>query len=174
MAGAVPNTGWLDGCIALDEKGFVKTGPDLSSDDLAKAKWPLARPPYLLETSRPRIFAVGDVRCGNVKRWSHRRLAKDRSRSRSSIKCCVSDTRMNTRLLMILSRDRRDAAEHRRGAAWDSPDGASDQAASSRIRGFADRCCLVEAETGCSYERTEFSSWTFAPRSGPTTARSSR
>ena len=68
MAGAVPNTGWLDGCIALDEKGFVRTGPDLSSDDLAKAKWRLARPPYLLETSRPGIFAVGDVRCGNVKR----------------------------------------------------------------------------------------------------------
>jgi len=46
----------------------VKTGADLSSDDLANAKWPLARPPYLLETSRPRIFAVGDVRGGNVKR----------------------------------------------------------------------------------------------------------
>jgi len=68
MMGAVPNTRWLDGCIVLDEKGFVKTGPDLSSDDLAKAKWPLARPPYLLETSRPGIFAVGDVRGGNVKR----------------------------------------------------------------------------------------------------------
>jgi thioredoxin reductase (NADPH) len=68
MTGAVPNTGWLDGCIALDEKGFVKTGPDLSSDELAKAKWPLERPPYLLETSRPRIFAVGDVRGGNIKR----------------------------------------------------------------------------------------------------------
>jgi thioredoxin reductase (NADPH) len=68
MTGALPNTRWLDGCVALDDKGFVKTGPDLSSDELANAKWPLARPPYLLETSRPRIFAVGDVRCGNVKR----------------------------------------------------------------------------------------------------------
>ena len=68
MTGAVPNTAWLHGCIALDEKGFVKTGPDLSPDELAKSKWPLARPPYLLETSRPGIFAVGDVRGGNVKR----------------------------------------------------------------------------------------------------------
>jgi len=68
MAGAVPNTGWLDGCIVLDEKGFVKTGPALSPEDLAAAQWPLSRPPFLLETSRPGIFAVGDVRNGNVKR----------------------------------------------------------------------------------------------------------
>ena len=68
MAGAVPNTRWLDGCLIVDDNGFVKTGPDLSSDELASAKWPLARPPYLLETSRPRIFAVGDVRGGNIKR----------------------------------------------------------------------------------------------------------
>jgi thioredoxin reductase (NADPH) len=68
MTGAVPNTVWLHGCITLDEQGFVKTGPDLSPDELSNAKWPLARPPYLLETSRPRIFAVGDVRGGNIKR----------------------------------------------------------------------------------------------------------
>jgi thioredoxin reductase (NADPH) len=68
MTGAEPNTRWLSGCVAVDEKGFVKTGADLSAEDLAAAKWPLARPPYLLETSRPRIFAVGDVRGGNVKR----------------------------------------------------------------------------------------------------------
>ena len=68
MTGAVPNTRWLGGCVALDAKGFVKTGSDLSSDELAAAKWPLARPPYLLETSRAGIFAVGDVRGGNVKR----------------------------------------------------------------------------------------------------------
>ena len=68
MTGAVPNTRWLDGCLALDDKGFVKTGPDLSSEELANVKWPLARAPYLLETSRPRIFAVGDVRGGNLKR----------------------------------------------------------------------------------------------------------
>jgi thioredoxin reductase (NADPH) len=68
MTGAVPSTSWLADCVALDEDGFIKTGPDLSEEDLAAARWPLARPPHLLETSRPGVFAVGDVRCGNVKR----------------------------------------------------------------------------------------------------------
>ena len=68
MTGAVPNTRWLDGCIALDGNGFVKTGPDLSPDELSQAKWSLTRSPFLLETSRPGIFAVGDARSGNVKR----------------------------------------------------------------------------------------------------------
>jgi thioredoxin reductase (NADPH) len=68
MTGASPSTAWLGGCLALDAKGFVKTGPDLSREDLAAAQWPLARAPYLLETSLPGVFAVGDVRGGNIKR----------------------------------------------------------------------------------------------------------
>jgi len=68
MTGAVPNTDWLEGCVALDPKGFIKTGPALSPDDLAAARWPLSRPPHLLETSLPGVFAVGDTRGGNVKR----------------------------------------------------------------------------------------------------------
>src|SRR2546429_7008739 len=68
MTGAVPNSAWLGGCVACDQAGFIKTGLDLTTEDLAKAKWPLSRPPYLLETSLPGVFAVGDIRGGDVKR----------------------------------------------------------------------------------------------------------
>jgi thioredoxin reductase (NADPH) len=68
MTGAVPNTRWLEGCVALDAQGFIKTSPVLSPEDLAAARWPLARPPHLLETNLPGVFAVGDVRGGNIKR----------------------------------------------------------------------------------------------------------
>jgi thioredoxin reductase (NADPH) len=62
MTGANPNTGWLQGCVALDSKQFIKTGADIGAD------WPLKRHPYLLETSLPGVFAVGDIRSGSVKR----------------------------------------------------------------------------------------------------------
>ena len=68
MTGAEPSTKWLAGCLALDDKGFIKTGAALTADDLAAAKWPLRRPPHLLETSLPGVLAVGDVRSGSTKR----------------------------------------------------------------------------------------------------------
>jgi thioredoxin reductase (NADPH) len=68
MTGATPNTGWLNGCIALDEHGFIKTGPALSVEDLRDARWPQGRAPFLLETSLQGVFGAGDVRSGSVKR----------------------------------------------------------------------------------------------------------
>ncbi len=68
MTGGAPNTAWLGGCVALDDKGFVKTGADLSPEDLSGEHWRLARRPFLLETSLPGVFAVGDVRAGSIKR----------------------------------------------------------------------------------------------------------
>ena len=65
MAGASPRTDWLRGCVALDEKGFILTGRDLET---GTSSWTQARPPHMLETSLPGVFAVGDVRSGNVKR----------------------------------------------------------------------------------------------------------
>jgi len=68
MTGAIPSTRWLDGCVALDERGFIKTGSDLTPEDLIAHGWPLTRPPLFLETSLPGVFAVGDVRSGSMKR----------------------------------------------------------------------------------------------------------
>jgi thioredoxin reductase (NADPH) len=62
MTGADPNTEWLRGSLALDAKGFIKTGADVQDG------WPLHRPPYPLETSLPGVFAVGDIRAESVKR----------------------------------------------------------------------------------------------------------
>jgi thioredoxin reductase (NADPH) len=69
MAGASPRTDWLRGCVALDKKGFILTGRDLDTSGLAPpASWDLTRAPQMLETNLPGVFAVGDVRAGNVKR----------------------------------------------------------------------------------------------------------
>ena len=69
MAGASPRTDWLRECLALDTQGFILTGRDLDPVlDSASLKWPLSRPPQMLETSLPAVFAVGDIRSGNVKR----------------------------------------------------------------------------------------------------------
>ena len=64
--GAAPHTGWLDGVVIRDGRGFVLTGPDLTEDDLDA--WQLERLPYHLETSIPGVFAVGDVRAESAKR----------------------------------------------------------------------------------------------------------
>src|SRR5450432_1534885 len=68
MTGADPNTGWLERCVSLDEKMFVKTGLELRPEDLASPRWPLPRPPYLMESSIPGVFCIGDARSSSVKR----------------------------------------------------------------------------------------------------------
>jgi len=67
--GAEANTGWLEGAVELDERGFILTGGTLDSSALEGNVWEgFSREPYLLETSLPGVFAAGDVRSGSIKR----------------------------------------------------------------------------------------------------------
>jgi thioredoxin reductase (NADPH) len=67
--GAEANTGWLEGTVELDERGFVLTGESLDRPALERGIWEeLSREPYLLETSLPGVFAAGDARSGSIKR----------------------------------------------------------------------------------------------------------
>lgn len=68
MIGAQPHTEWLEPGIARDERGFILTGTDLLGDERSNERWTLPRPPFLLETSMPGVFAAGDVRHGSIKR----------------------------------------------------------------------------------------------------------
>ena len=66
--GAEPHTDWLYDWIKRDAHGFILTGSDLRQDELENQGWMLDRQPFLLETSIPGVFAVGDVRHGSIKR----------------------------------------------------------------------------------------------------------
>ena len=68
MTGAVPSTNWLAGCLALDGKEFIRTGANLRPEDLSPKCWFNGREPLGMEASIPRVFAIGDVRYGSVKR----------------------------------------------------------------------------------------------------------
>ena len=68
LIGAVPHTDWLPADIKRDDWGFVVTGSDLIHDGALPDAWPLERPPLILETSMPRVFAIGDARRGSTKR----------------------------------------------------------------------------------------------------------
>jgi len=86
MTGANPNTGWLKGCVVLDNKGFIKTGPDLSSEELTGARWPLTRRPTCWKPACPE-FSLPGMFAEAMSNASPRRSVKGRSRSRLFINC---------------------------------------------------------------------------------------
>jgi thioredoxin reductase (NADPH) len=68
LIGAQPRTAWLAGQVELDDGGFILTGPQLGTLLVQREPWKtLGREPFLVETSRPGVFAVGDVRSGSTK-----------------------------------------------------------------------------------------------------------
>ena len=90
MTGAVPNTGWLDGCVALDANGFIKTGPDLSPDDLTAARWPLPRAAAPARDEPARASSPSATCAAATSSASRRPSARDRSPSPSSTRCCTN------------------------------------------------------------------------------------
>src|SRR2546422_6226845 len=68
LIGALPYTDWLGDTVLRDEHGFILSGPDLVRDGSLPPAWPLARAPYLFETSVPGVFVAGDARHGSIKR----------------------------------------------------------------------------------------------------------
>jgi thioredoxin reductase (NADPH) len=88
--GGVPRTQGVVGLgLAIDEAGYLQTGPDANRVLGSQDRWPLSRPPLPLETNQPGLFVAGDVRSGSIKRCSaaigegsmavalvHRRLAE--------------------------------------------------------------------------------------------------
>jgi thioredoxin reductase (NADPH) len=66
--GAAPKTGWLEGVVERDDRGFILSGPDISKNGKRPRGWALDRDPFLLETSVPGVFVAGDVRHGSIKR----------------------------------------------------------------------------------------------------------
>ena len=66
--GAAPLTDWLEGTVLRDSRGFIVTGPDMTSDGQPPPDWELDRPPYHLETNVPGVFVAGDARAESAKR----------------------------------------------------------------------------------------------------------